>query len=823
VPAATYASPVGEKTKRRTVVVSKHGSFRFQTGIVTATLLQWGLEMGDAFTISNALRDGLRGTAEITSEALEERLRALVVKRLGPEALPMPPSPDTIDVAPRGPLVRTERGALPFSRGILLRYLITAGLEPEPAMGLAQGIRRWLAGLDVAEVGQAEVEDEVARRLKARFGKGAARRYRLTGLVRRSERPVILFIGGATGTGKSTLATELAFRLGISLVTSTDMVRETMRTVLPAAVVPGLHDHSFRGILQGGQVLSDPRERVIAGFRQQAAQVAVGIRAAIRRAVREQAHMIVEGTHLQPPFDQYLPPGADVVHAGLVLAVPQTKRHRARFPRRAARQSARVASDYLEAFQSVRWIHDDLLHLAEESGSVVVANQTIDRTITSVVDYLSRALEFGPSAGVTVQRRPRPPMTPGVPTLFLILDGLADEPNPALNGQTPLEAADAPTFRMLAGAGGQGLVNTGHDGAPPETDEGLMALLGLGWEDNPRMGRGLLEALGLGLPLPPGGVVFRGNLATLQSDGLLADRRAGRIKAGQADLLEDLVDVELAGGVLGSVFPGHEHRVVVMLKGPGLSAAVSDTDPGSEAAVQEVLQPRPLDASPEASRTATALAELLEITGRVLDAHPLNDRRREHGLFPANCVITRGAASVSERPATVAPVDRTALISGCRTALGVARAVGLQPATTPLMTGNLDTDLDEKFRAAAGLLRERSFVAVHIKGTDIAAHDRKPLEKRDFISAVDAALGRFLAGDPELARGLRVVISADHGTSSVTGNHMADPVPVLLATWRGPGEQQEFNEATAEHGALGLLKPGELAEMLWAGSESDVW
>ena len=804
------------------MVVSRHGRYRFQTGIVTATLLRWGLEMGDAFTLSNALRDDLRATEEISGEALEARLRELVVEQLGADALPLPIPVDTMDVAPSGPLVRSERGALPFSRGVLLRYLITAGLEPEPAMGIAQGIRRWIAGLNMPVVDEARVDEEVARRLGDRFGKGAARRYRLTGLIQRTERPVIILIGGATGTGKSTLATELAFRLGISLVTSTDMIRETMRTVLPAAVVPGLHDHSFRGILEGGQVLSDPRERVVAGFRQQAAQVAVGIRAVIRRAIRERAHMIVEGTHIQAPFEQYVPPGSEALLAGLVLAVPEERRHRERFPRRARQQSDRAAADYLDAFQSVRWIHDDLLSQAEKSSCVVVANQALDQTVTAVVDYLSRALPLSELGRGRLPARPATPVIPAVPTLFLILDGLADEPNPALDGLTPLEAATTPTFRMLAGAGGQGLIQTGTDGAP-ETDEGLMALLGFGRDVVPRMGRGLLEAMGLGLPLPPGCVVFRGNLATVRSDGLLADRRAGRIKAGQADLLAGLVDVELSGGIRGSVFPGHEHRVVVMLKGPGLSAAVSDTDPGSEAAIQELLRPHPLDETPEAARAASALAELLEVTHRWLDAQPLNRLRRAQGLFVANCVITRGAASATERPVPLTSTDRTALISGCRTALGVARAVGLQPATTPAMTGNLDTDLDEKFNAAAKLLRKRAFVAVHIKGTDIAAHDRMPLEKRDFISSIDAALGRFLEEHPEVSDGLRVVISADHGTSSVTGNHMSDPVPVLLATWTGPGEEEDFSEASAEHGALGLLQPGELAEMLWAGAASEDW
>lgn len=99
------------------------------------------------------------------------------------------------------------------------------------------------------------------------------------------------------------------------------------------------------------------------------------------------------------------------------------------------------------------------------------------------------------------------------------------------------------------------------------------------------------------------------------------------------------------------------------------------------------------------------------------------------------------------------------------------------------MTGNLDTNLDAKFNAAVELFRGRYFVAIHVKGTDIAAFARRPVEKRDFIAAIDAARGRFLWKNPTVTDGLRVVVSADHGTSCLSGNHIADPVPLLVANW----------------------------------------
>ncbi len=780
--------------------------------MVTANLLQQGLDMEDAFAISNALRDQIEGLNEITSDELEARARTLASERLGvPESdLPRRQGRQArVDV----PMVHHPDGLQPFSRGILLRQLITAGLSPEEAMSIAQETHDWLLSRPLESTTSGEVQAAVSERLSQHHDEYTVRRYRFTCWVRETQTPFILLIGGATGTGKSSLATELAFRLGIRMVTSTDMIRETMRVVLSPEVVPGLHEHSFRGMLQGGQILSDPQERVLAGYRQQAAQVGVGIRAVIRRAVRENTHMIIEGTHIRPPFHRYISPGTDVLVAGLVLAVPEEKRHRKRFPRRAAGQSLRDPDTYLEAFQSVRWIHEDLLSAAEETGAVVVGNDDLDVTLQGVVDYLSRALPFEDRP---TRPKPKPATPTGPRTLFLILDGLADEPNPALNGTTPLAAAHTPTLDLLAGIGGLGQVMTTHD---PEraasTHQGLLALLGEA-DMSARLGRGLLEALGGGIPLIPGAVCFRGNLATVQPDGTLSDRRAGRIRAGVEDLLAELRDVALPGGVRGRVFAGHEHRLIVMLQGAGLSAAVSNTDPSGEAMVQRALPPEPLDDSPEAIRTASALKALLNRAHEVLEAHPLNDQRSKQGLFRANCIITRGAAQIDDLPTPRHTPAHAALVASCPTALGVARVVGMQGATPPGATGNLDTDLDAKFGAAAELLEDRHFVAIHIKGTDIAAHDRRPPEKRDFISAIDAALGRLLTANSDLVDDLRVIVSADHGTSSISGLHVPEPVPLLVARWSPDGEASSFDEESASLGVIGLIHSGELSAMLWS-------
>ena len=100
---------------------------------------------------------------------------------------------------------------------------------------------------------------------------------------------------------------------------------------------------------------------------------------------------------------------------------------------------------------------------------------------------------------------------------------------------------------------------------------------------------------------------------------------------------------------------------------------------------------------------------------------------------------------------------------------------------------------------------------MHLKGTDVAAHDRRPIEKCRFIEKIDGELGRFL----ETAGKIRVVLSADHGTSSKSGNHLPNPVPVLFSEWNGTTDiELDFNEQSSAQGQLGLLEPEELYDMV---------
>ncbi len=786
------------------IVASRHGRLRYQRGIVTATLMRWGLPLQQAVEAAAELRERLLGRETIEGDELErmmERYVASEYRFVRPEVRAPEPSVEL-------PMVNGPLGRMPFSRGVLVRRLVACGLVTEEAMAAARRVGMRLH--DRGEIDEAVLDDVAADVVGAEFGEAFARRFRVTSFIRGADRPVLLLIGGAVGTGKSTVATELAYRLGFRNVTTTDMVRETMRTVLSPQVVPGLHDHSFRGMLQGGPVLSDPRERVLVGFRQQAAQVAVGLGGVVRRAIREGASIIVEGTHLVPPFTGLLPSPADAHAAAVMLVVSGADNHRARFPARATATPNRRAEPYLDAFESVRWIQEDLLVQAEAHEAHVLENIDVQQTVTDVVEYLSQVLPIDAHGSISVTS-PEPGPAPQR-TLMLVFDGLGDRPHPVLAGRTPLAAAKLPTVRQLAGAGGQGQLLTTPEGVQADTAGGLMRLLGGG--DSPRgLRRGLVEAVGRGLELTGEMVLLRGNLATLDPAGVIVDRRAGRIREGVESLLQGLQKVPLPGGVVGSIHAGLEHRVVVELRGAGLSPEVEDTDPKRTGVPAQ--RPAPMDSSPEAARTAEALAALLRIAREHLGRHALNEARGKAGRPRANAILTRGAARPLLDAARRSRVQPAAIVSGCPTALGVGKLTGLTPVRTEGMTGNLDTDVAQKLRMAETLLTDCALVAVHFKGTDIAAHDRRPDAKVRYLERVDEALEGFFERLGKRAEGLRVVVAADHGTSSVTGDHLPDPVPLLVTRWNPDVEPTEFDETTAESGVLGLLTCEELSELLW--------
>jgi 2,3-bisphosphoglycerate-independent phosphoglycerate mutase len=384
--------------------------------------------------------------------------------------------------------------------------------------------------------------------------------------------------------------------------------------------------------------------------------------------------------------------------------------------------------------------------------------------------------------------------------VMLIVDGLGDLPIGELGGQTPLEAARTPVLDRMAGAGGYGLVDPILPGEIPDTDSGVGLLLGLPPEQADALHRGPVEASGVNRRMREGEIAVRANFATVEerSGGLwVTDRRAGRIIEHVDELAQAIDGIELGDGVRADFRPTDQHRGVLVLSGPGLDAAVSDTDPGDAGNPGFVLHSRALQ--PAAERTAAKINLFVqEAHHRLLD-HPVNLARQAAGRLAANGIITRGAGAWFEPANRLEALGlRAAVVAGCNTVLGLARLFGFDTVQNPEFTAGLDTDLDGKVAAALATLQSHDIVYVHVKASDLCAHDRRPLAKRDFLERLDRALA------PLTSAGVVLALSSDHTTNSNSGAHTADPVPSLIFDPFQPrsGPAVNFGETACRTGTM---------------------
>ena len=798
---ATKKSDSRRDRRRSLRVLRSSGSRQpFLRGMVTHDLVQRGLSFDDAYAAVRALRDRLADRDEIETselrELIEEQLAEMFdASQVEALKLPLRPAAD-LQVSDEEDLAR------PFSRGLLASSLQAAGVDPDRAYGLVVRLQAQLRRERVELLDHVELARRVGDHLEVEEGTAAAERYRTVRRIRRLSRPLVIYVAGATGTGKSTLAHELAPLLRIYRVSATDTIRQVMRMVFSPAILPGLHRSSFETVAAraGGSIAAagEDADPILTSFEEQATRVCVGVRAVVDRALAENTSLIVEGAHLLPPLVPFPDLEGGAYQLMVLLTTLEEEIHRSRFVSRSL-STGRRAQHYLENLDSIRVIQEHLLERAERADIPILdtsdSTDVVPRSLRLITGALGQLVPWiGQPVDVRTERR----------TLLLVIDGLADRPVRALGFRTPLQAARTPTLDRLASEGICGLADPVAEGVVPDTASGSLALLG---QSPMALKRGPMEALGAGLDLRPGDVALRANLATLNQDGLIIDRRAGRIRDEAPDLARALDQMSLPAEMDSKLRvrfrASTEHRMALVLQGDHLSPSITGSDPGDGAGVTRPLKPRPLDESDQtAAFTARALSQIEDAASAILQSHPLNEQRRKAGLPPANVVLTRGAGRVhrlNQIESQGKPLE-VSLVSGDQTLLGLADWVGARSVVAEGMTANLDTDLELKFHSAHKELECHDLVVIHVKGADIAAHDRRPDLKVEFLERVDRELGRFLE---RLKSSVQVAVAADHATLSETGQHSADPVPVLI--W-GPSVEADsvssFDEVSVASGGL---------------------
>ena len=362
--------------------------------------------------------------------------------------------------------------------------------------------------------------------------------------------------------------------------------------------------------------------------------------------------------------------------------------------------------------------------------------------------------------------------------VMLVVDGLGGLPHPD-TGKSELETAVTPNLDRLASDSACGLTTPVAPGITPGSGPGHLALFGY---DPVKylIGRGVLEAIGIGVELRNGQVAARGNFCTLDESGLLVDRRAGRISTSESAPLVELLDRIEVPNVDVSVYPVRDHRFVLVLSGEGLDERVTETDP-------QALGVPPMEAKAavaEVEKTADAVRSFTQQAREILGERS-----------SANMVLLRGFSALPDLP----DMGKTyrlnpAAIAAYPMYRGLAHLVGMTVIPTG-MTFDDELDTLEKH------FHEHDFVFLHYKPADAAGEDGDFAGKVEALEYLDARIPRLLELDIDT-----LVVAGDHSTPAIMGSHSWHPVPLLVKSsiYGGDGVG-EFTERACASGSIGRI------------------
>ncbi len=380
---------------------------------------------------------------------------------------------------------------------------------------------------------------------------------------------------------------------------------------------------------------------------------------------------------------------------------------------------------------------------------------------------------------------------------LVVFDGVGDIATETTNFQTPLEVAKTPNLDKLAKKSAMGRMIPVAHAITPGSGPGHLGLFGydpLEFE----VGRGVIEALGVGIDLKAGDVAARANFCSLDANGLVTDRRAGRIDTSVCEKQVDLLKkkIKKIGDVDVIIQAGKGHRFVVVLRGPGLEGPLTNSDPGREG--QPIAVAKPVESNPKTEKTAKVLAEFYKL------ALPLLKNCK-----PANGFLLRG---IAHQPHIPTFADRYGLKAACIAIYpmykGLAQLVGM----TKLEGAH---SLQEEMEMAVEAMKMYDFLFIHVKPTDAAGEDGNFAAKVAAIEEADAALATLIAANPYV-----IVVTGDHSTPVPVKGHSWHPQPVMItgeiAGWDG---MERFTERAANHGSLGVFEAKYLIRYMQANAK----
>lgn len=365
----------------------------FLRGILTRSLCQAGMRFSEAYTIANEVRNKLSSRSEISTEELTALVARVLDKKGYEEVRKRYLEGPTLRVSM---LVYHRDGSFrPFSRTRLAQSLECCALPADDCYAIASAIDQHLMASGVQEIQSTQLEKITYEFLLDREPREVANRYLSWLEFFRSGEPLVLLVGGTTGSGKSTICSEVAHRLNIVRTQSTDMLREVMRLILPSRLIPSLHASSFNAwktlpTAEGNPVTFE--DHFVEGYLTQARQVQVAIEGVLRRAEREQISLILEGVHVFPALQRQLEAASAAIVTPVVLAVPKRKQLRRQLKGRGQQVSNRRAERYLEHFDEIWELQSFLLDEAERYDVPIIPNVDEQEAVRLFLEAVSERL-----------------------------------------------------------------------------------------------------------------------------------------------------------------------------------------------------------------------------------------------------------------------------------------------------------------------------------------------------------------------------------------------------------------------------------------------
>ncbi len=408
--------------------------------------------------------------------------------------------------------------------------------------------------------------------------------------------------------------------------------------------------------------------------------------------------------------------------------------------------------------------------------------------------------------------------------IYVLLDGVGDLPHPDLDGKTPLQAANTPTLDKIAKNGSIGEVISVGKGIAPESDIAVFNMLGYKFHHSDYAGRGVIEAIGVGIDFKNGDLALRGNFSTLNEEGAIIDRRAGRqIEKEDAQGIAKEIENKIKFSQPNSsvvVAPTIGHRVTVRIRtdGNNLSSEITNTDPayarvegmGVAKAVSDFMRIEkclPLEESDISKITADLVNEFTEQSLQIMKDSSINQKRESANQKKLSCILLRDAGN--KYPDVIPINEKYGMKFSCIVDMPVELGISDVLKMQAFEAGGL-TDYEEKAKVAAKAMETQNAIYVHLKGPDEFGHDGDAIGKMKNIEEIDQRFFKTLLDNIDSNK-VAIVISADHSTPCINKGHSDDPVPVLVSgDFIENDGTTRMTEEQAKKGTIGLLSGAEV-------------